>query len=43
MSALGKVRIGHKAPYFECEAVVGGAIHSLYSYLPPTYTIVHNS
>lgn len=26
MSALGKVRIGHKAPNFQCEAVIKGAI-----------------
>jgi peroxiredoxin (alkyl hydroperoxide reductase subunit C) len=26
MSALGKVRIGHKAPDFHCEAVVKGVI-----------------
>lgn len=26
MSRLGQVRIGHKAPDFHCEAVIGGAI-----------------
>jgi hypothetical protein len=26
MSMLGKVRIGHKAPDFHCEAVIAGAI-----------------
>jgi hypothetical protein len=26
MSQLGQVRIGHKAPDFHCEAVIGGAI-----------------
>jgi len=26
MSALGKVRIGHKAPDFHCEAVMKGVI-----------------
>jgi len=31
MSQLGQVSIGHKAPDFHCEAVVGGAIKGTYS------------
>lgn len=30
MSQLGQVRIGHKAPDFHCEAVVGGAIKGMH-------------
>ncbi|KAH7067777.1 thioredoxin-like protein [Paraphoma chrysanthemicola] len=38
MSALGKVRIGHKAPDFHCEAVVRGVIEdvTLSTYIHPT-------
>ncbi|KAJ4363574.1 hypothetical protein N0V83_009870 [Neocucurbitaria cava] len=38
MSALGQVRIGHKAPYFRCEAVISGAVEevSLSTYIRPT-------
>ncbi|KAF1847519.1 thioredoxin-like protein [Cucurbitaria berberidis CBS 394.84] len=40
MSALGHVRIGHKAPYFRCEAVVGSTIEevSLSTYIHPSVT-----
>jgi peroxiredoxin (alkyl hydroperoxide reductase subunit C) len=33
MSALGQVRIGHKAPDFHCEAVMKGVIEGMYVYL----------
>ncbi|KAH5398428.1 hypothetical protein HBI67_214460 [Parastagonospora nodorum] len=38
MSALGKVRIGHKAPDFHCEAVMKGVIEevSLSTYIRPS-------
>ncbi|KAH7065928.1 thioredoxin-like protein [Paraphoma chrysanthemicola] len=38
MSALGKVRIGHKAPDFHCEAVVRGVVEevTLSTYIRPT-------
>ncbi|XPS80458.1 Thioredoxin-dependent peroxiredoxin [Ascochyta lentis] len=38
MSRLGEVRIGHKAPDFHCEAVIGGAIRevSLSTFVRPS-------
>ncbi|KAF1927495.1 thioredoxin-like protein [Didymella exigua CBS 183.55] len=38
MSQLGQVRIGHKAPDFHCEAVIGGAIKevSLNTFIRPS-------
>jgi hypothetical protein len=33
MSMLGKVRIGHKAPDFHCEAVIKGVIERTFSIL----------
>ncbi|KAF2852690.1 thioredoxin-like protein [Plenodomus tracheiphilus IPT5] len=38
MSSLGQVRVGHKAPYFECEAVIKGVIAdvSINTYIRPT-------
>ncbi|PVI04399.1 peroxiredoxin TSA1, partial [Periconia macrospinosa] len=38
MSQLGKVRIGHKAPDFHCDAVMGGVMEevSLNTYISPT-------
>ncbi|CAO2651523.1 Nn.00g040930.m01.CDS01 [Neocucurbitaria sp. VM-36] len=37
MSALGQVRVGHKAPYFRCEAVISGTVEevSLSTYIRP--------
>ncbi|KAL6702493.1 hypothetical protein ACN47E_001618 [Coniothyrium glycines] len=29
MGSVGKIRIGHKAPYFECEAIVNGSVHDV--------------
>jgi hypothetical protein len=37
MSMLGKVRIGHKAPDFHCEAVMKGVVKG--SSLPFTFTL----
>lgn len=37
MSMLGKVRIGHKAPDFHCEAVIKGVIEGLVSTTYPKY------